>query len=94
MDFLDASGEGTRATVMEEVMLVVPAVFRRDRDMTGVAGVLEAVREARERRERPGGMMEKLEKTKKEVSRLNSGIVICKTDSDRKMELGCEDKRG
>ena len=75
MDFLDASGEGTRATVMEELTFEFPETVRRERDMTGEAGVLEAVREARDRRERPGGMMKDYVRTEKKVRRVDVEIV-------------------
>ena len=67
IDFLLESGDGTRATVMVDLVLVsllvfvilLPDTVRRERDMLGVEGVLEAVRDARERRERPGGIARK-----------------------------------
>ena len=72
MDFLDESGEGTRATVMEELVFVLPDAVRRERDMTGEAGVLEEVRDARDRRERPGGMIDNGKGMKREMRRWKS----------------------
>ena len=69
MDFLDASGEGTRATVMEGLMFEFPEAVRRERDMIGEAGVLDSVRDARDRRERPGGMMKDYMGVEKKVRR-------------------------
>ena len=53
---------------MEELMFEFPEAVRRERDMTGEAGVLQAVRDARERRERPGGIMNNCLRIEKEVA--------------------------